>query len=374
MAGTSAGSIVAALLAAGMPVERMRELVGELDYLGFRDRSTRDRIPLIGPLASVLFENGFYEGDHLHAWLGTELAKLGVHTFGDLRIEDAGSSLAEDQSYRLVVLAADLTTGELVRLPWDYPRYGLDPDKQSVADAVRASMSIPYFFEPRKLEDADGEEHLLVDGGVLSNYPLEVFDRTDGQAPALAHLRRDAAPSAPGRQHQIFPQLRVLRRVGALGFLELLVTTLVVGRDQGYLNQPWVKARSMQVDNLGINPVDFGITKDEAARLFQSGHDRARGVPGRVDWSLYLRRFRRARPGGLASWRPPSSYRSTAWLASAASQAPLARVRADLRGLAAQDVPRCGGLCIHRSTISKGEALRPAAQAMFSPVSALLEG
>ena len=42
-----------------------------------------------------------------------------------------------------------MTTGQLVRLPWDYRRvYGLDPDEQSVADAVRASMAIPFFFRP----------------------------------------------------------------------------------------------------------------------------------------------------------------------------------------------------------------------------------
>ena len=144
-----------------------------------------------------------------------------------------------------------------------------------MADAVRASMSIPYFFEPKKLKDVDEKEHLLVDGGVLSNYPLEVFDRTDGKRPRWPTFGVTLLPPLPAGSTQIFPQLRGLRRVGALGFLESLVTTLVVGRDQGYLNQPWVKARSMQVDNLGINPVDFGITKDEAARLFQSGHDRA---------------------------------------------------------------------------------------------------
>ena len=72
------------------------------------------------------------------------------------------------------------------------------------------------------------------------------------------------------------------------------MTTLVVGRDRRYLNQPWVSARSMQVDNLGINPVDFGIqTKDQAATLFQSGRDRAEGrfLAG-WDWETYLRKFR----------------------------------------------------------------------------------
>ena len=120
LAGTSAGSIAAALLAADMPSARMRELVSKLDYRRFRDRSTLDRVPALGPAASVLLENGFYEGDYLRDWLAGELEQLGVRTFGDLRMDDPDSSLPPEQRYRLVVMAADLTRGELIRLPWDY--------------------------------------------------------------------------------------------------------------------------------------------------------------------------------------------------------------------------------------------------------------
>src|SRR5205085_3687670 len=49
IAGTSAGSIVGSLLAAGMPATRLRKLVSELDYPSFLDRGALDRVPLIGP-------------------------------------------------------------------------------------------------------------------------------------------------------------------------------------------------------------------------------------------------------------------------------------------------------------------------------------
>ena len=72
-------------------------------------------------------------------------------TFEDLRItpeEDPGMSLPENKRYRLVVHTSDITRGQLVRLPWDYGLYGQDRDDQDVVAAVRASMSIPFFFEP----------------------------------------------------------------------------------------------------------------------------------------------------------------------------------------------------------------------------------
>ena len=60
-------------------------------------------------------------------------------------------------------------------------------DDQLVADAVRASMSIPFFYEPLRFRrrDADGKQvvSVMVDGGMLSNFPIDVFDRTDGKPP-----------------------------------------------------------------------------------------------------------------------------------------------------------------------------------------------
>ena len=110
-------------------------------------------------------------------------------TFGDLAIDD--DELPPEQRYRLVVTVADVTTGQLVRLPWDYRRvYGLDPDEQSVADAVRASMSIPFFFRPVSVTSAAGLTSTLVDGGLLSNFP----DRL--ARPARTDRRRGGRVSA----------------------------------------------------------------------------------------------------------------------------------------------------------------------------------
>ena len=86
-------------------------------------------------------------------WVEDQLAEFGVSTFADLAIADR--TLPAEQRYRLVVTVADVTLGQLVRLPWDYQRvYGLDPDEQSVADAVRASTAIPFFYPPRELTSA----------------------------------------------------------------------------------------------------------------------------------------------------------------------------------------------------------------------------
>jgi NTE family protein len=149
VAGTSAGAIVGALIAAGAPPEALTQTMREIDYRRFEDKGFLDHFGVAGRGLSVLFEKGIYEGAYLRDWLHGLLSDVGAATFGDLRItDDPDSSLPPERAYRLVVLTSDVSRGRLVRLPWDYPRYGLDPDEQFVADAVRASMSIPIFYEP----------------------------------------------------------------------------------------------------------------------------------------------------------------------------------------------------------------------------------
>jgi NTE family protein len=271
VAGTSAGSIVGALVAAGMPGARLRELVEGLDYRRFLDKDVLDRVPLIGPPLSLVLENGYAEGDYFVEWLTRRLAELGVRTFADLRIDDdPGADPRPEHRWRLVVMAADVSRGELLRLPWDYRRYGLDPDEQPVADAVRASISVPYLFEPYRLRYAAGESS-LVDGGLVSNYPIDVFDRTDGQPPRWPTVGVTLIPRLPAADTKLVPPLRALRLLPGFRFLEQVVVTAVVGRDQGYLAQPWVRDRSIEVDSLGVNPFDFTIGPQTVERLYQSG-------------------------------------------------------------------------------------------------------
>ena len=292
IAGTSAGSIVGALAAAGMTSDRMLEVMGALDWQRFRDPGPIDRVPWLGPAASVLLDQGIYEGDYVREWLAGQLADLGVRTFGDLRIADEESSLDPDEAYALVVMATDITRGELVRLPWDYrARYGLDPDDQLVADAVRASMSIPIFFEPVRLRHSDGETSTLVDGGVLSNYPIDVFDRTDGRAPRWPSFGVTLLPRLPAGNVQLFPALGLFKR-GLPHYLECLVTTTVVGRDQGYLAKPWVQARTIEIETSGVGVVEFDVDEAGRAALHEAGHAAAGAFIDGWKFDDYSRRFR----------------------------------------------------------------------------------
>lgn len=296
VSGTSAGSIVGAVIAAAAQTgmisgAQVKDLALQLDYRKFLDPGPIERVPFVGPSLALLRGSGIYQGDYARDWVRSQLADLGVSTFGDLAIDDP--DLPPEQRYRLVVTVSDVTTGQLVRLPWDYRRvYGLDPDEQSVADAVRASMSIPFFFRPVTLTSSVGLESTLVDGGLVSNFPIDSLDRTDGRRPRWPSFGITLLPNLPDGNDKVIPALAPLRLLGAPHLLEEVITTVLVGRDQAYLNQPWVGARTIRVDSTDVGFLDFDISDGEVEALYEQGCAAAEKFLSTWDWAAYLRRFR----------------------------------------------------------------------------------
>jgi NTE family protein len=294
-AGASAGAIcatlLAALAAAGRPVSDLVPILDTIDYQAFVAAGLTGRA-VSG--ARLLTRQGLYNGDYLRDWLGRQLAGIGVSTFGDLAIDD--DELPAHQRSRLVVTVSDVTRGWSTRLPWDYPKYGVDPAKQLLVDAVRASMSIPFYFRPVSLTSADGITSTLVDGGVLSNFPIDSFDRFDGKPPRWPTFGVTVMPNLPEGNDRLIPGVGVLRLLGPPSvLLEQLITTMFVGHDQTYLNQPWVSARAIRVDSTSVNFLDFDISRKDAQALYAKGYAAAQDFLSTWNWVEYLERFRQYR-------------------------------------------------------------------------------
>jgi NTE family protein len=272
VAGTSAGAIVGALVAActstGKDLGTLVQVMQSVDYESFRDKTALDHLGLPGEAAELLLARGIYKGDFLVKWLSTELEKLGVKTFGDLRIpdaEDPSSALPPNKRYRLVVMASDISSGQLVRLPWDCEEhYGIDPDTLRVVDAVRASMSIPFFFQPAELRTGDHRKITLVDGGMLSNFPIECFDRTDATPPRWPTFGVKLSAKPAARQ---VPQTVDSSAELAVACLK----TLLGAHDAYHLADDRTTLRTVFVDTLGVNATDFGISAATQQQLYQNG-------------------------------------------------------------------------------------------------------
>ncbi|HVM65860.1 MAG TPA: patatin-like phospholipase family protein [Acidimicrobiales bacterium] len=265
IAGTSAGAIVGALVAAsvtvGKPLAGLVGVMRELEYPRFRDGTALDRLWVPGRVVQLLAARGIYKGRYVVAWLEEQLRTIGVETFGDLRItaeDDPGSALPPGERYRLVVMTSDISRGQLVRLPWDCARYGIDPDSMRIVDAVRASMSIPFLFEPARLKGAT-----VVDGGMLSDFPVEIFDRPDGQArwPTFG-IKLSARPGAV---------VKAMPTGSISDFALACLRTLLGEHDQYHLDDDHVVERTIFVDTLGVAATDFDIDAPTQEALYANG-------------------------------------------------------------------------------------------------------
>ena len=296
VAGTSAGAIAACLIAsiskAGKPIPAMRTYLGQLEFAKFMPESALHRwfdhqggaLEMIGDAAILTHRIGLYTGDYLAEWLHPILDGLGVRTFADLKItqsDDPGMSLPPNKRYRLLVHTSDLTRGELVQLPWDYGYYGLPADQEEVVRAVRASMSIPFFFEPVMVEANATEVDVAMpdgrvikqhydagsvtwtDGGMLRNFPIGAFDRVDGQ-PArwptigvkLSSLQMNFGPTAAS--------------TSAVGVGIRALHTMMNEWDR-YNVEATTAARTIFVANAGLTATQFDLTTDQQNELFING-------------------------------------------------------------------------------------------------------
>jgi NTE family protein len=292
VAGASAGAIVGSLVAAGMCASDLQALMTSLDYTRFRDDTKLDHLPVVGKGLSLWLDHGIYAGDHFHGWIRDQLSGLGVDTFHDLYQADPGSSLPANEQYKLVVMTSDVSRGRLLRLPWDYISDDIEADKQSVADAVRASMSIPFFFRPVTLDIPKAAPSTLVDGGMLSNFPVDSFDRSDGKPPRWPTIGiKLSAQQVPNQVvHEVKGDLSL-----ALGMLG----TMQSWHDQMHLNDPTVQKRTIFVDTFGVNATDFSIDKPTQQKLYDNGRKAAEaflGGPG-VELGEWVRTTEAAKRG-----------------------------------------------------------------------------
>ncbi|MEK7510133.1 MAG: patatin-like phospholipase family protein [Patescibacteria group bacterium] len=262
VAGTSAGAIVAAFVAAGYKAKEMKEILDGLDYLKFKDKGPEDYIPMVGSLVSLFLTKGIYEGDFFEQWIRKLLEAKNIHTFSDLVIPEHQGDLR--YRYKLSVIVSDITKGNLVILPEDIADYGWDPDELNVARAVRMSMSLPFFYRPVVLKDRKGTPHYIVDGGILSNFPVWIYDDDEYGSPWPTLGYKLVEPEA--RPHAIR---------GPVTLFAALFSTMMEAHDARYIKDANFM-RTIPIPTLGIQTTEFEITKERKEALYQSGVNAAK--------------------------------------------------------------------------------------------------
>jgi NTE family protein len=294
VAGTSAGAIVATLLAAGYSAADLKEIILDLDFNRFKDPTWEMRIPLAGSLLSILKNQGLYKGDYFHGLMRHYLEAKGVHTFRDLVHPDP----TDDPRYRykVQVIASDVTGRQLLVLPRDAAQLGIDVDDLKVADAVRMSMSIPVFFTPVRVHNRkSAQTHLIVDGGMLANFPVWLFD-SDGVPdwPTFGLKLVEPDPRTPISE-RLPSDGRAHGGIGAVvDFAKSLVATMTEFYDRLYLEKDTF-VRTIPIPTLGISSTEFDLSRDQALQLYQAGRTAAEQFLETWNFAGYVAEFRKGK-------------------------------------------------------------------------------
>lgn len=278
VAGTSAGAITACMTSFNLPFEETKELVDTLDYKKIPLESSYPELKAIsepalrefeaifgdvGSLYRLITKYGWYSSEYFYSWLKKQIAsqfdhtkKLPPYSFADFK----NPSIHKDQRpfHDLYVVGTNLSYRSSIIFCYE------NTPHMEVAQAVRISMSIPLFFEAVEYSTymADTSANIFCDGGVMWNYPINIFDS--------ALFKED-------KQSGVNEQTLGLRFLSCteyhkinnfLDFLNSLYHSQLRVQQNYFDNSPQDIARSIQIDPGDVSFVDFDITVGDGTYLF----------------------------------------------------------------------------------------------------------
>lgn len=309
VAGTSAGSIVASMVAAGMSDADLRAAMSSLDYRRFNEIDPKkftgvvswlSRVPVVGRVATVLTRGGTYSGNYLVEVVDRYLKERDADTWGKLR-----QRVAEGRASNLKIISYTYNEQEQVTFPRAYQEeFGFSDEQaadQPISFAVRASSSIATFFVPPTLRDSSGRTWIFGDGGSAEDLP---WLTAQGMNPDIRTV--GVRLSKPQAYQSIKPQSI---STGVRLFWKLLTTGPKAG-EQALEEMPQIAANLITPDTLGIDSTNFGITPAQVQALYRSGYEAgrewvARDMAQRAAIRSALRRGWVQLPGGLRVGRTP---------------------------------------------------------------------
>lgn len=284
VAGTSAGAMVAVMVALRYTAEEMRQVLESLNFKDFKDSSKgilRDTIRL-------LKNYGWYKGDFFRNLMAKLIEKKTGN--GEMTFEQ----LEETGKYRkLYLVGADLTAG----ISKVFSASNQETKTVKVADAARISMSIPLFYAA--VRGGNNNKHVFVDGGLLDNYTVKTFDRQNYLAD-INNARRTEyyekinekfrMQRSTSKNEYVYNKETLGFRLdakedidmfltheenfneinGFFDYTKALVTTLIDFQTNSHLHSDdW--QRTVYIDTLGVRAIDFDIPKEKKDELVASG-------------------------------------------------------------------------------------------------------
>lgn len=242
-AGSSAGSIIAAGLAIGYMPQEIVKIMLDTDFEDFLD----DSIGVALDANRLVNKYGYCKGKYFLKWAKDLIKdKTGdsKYTFGDLW---------NDRKIELIITGTNLTKQRL-----DLFSHKTHPN-MPIATAVRISMSIPFLFVPFEYEDC-----LYVDGGVLNNYPIDVFGKGNAKTLGIKLITDDEERRKTENEDMEFE----IDNVG--DFTTSLINIMLLEIEKKYVEKSYWD-RTIAINTGTVSSMEFDLDEDKANFLYKRG-------------------------------------------------------------------------------------------------------
>jgi len=312
--GTSAGAITAVLFGVGYTVDEAQVLLEEFKFDEFLDSHYKE--PLlrlkkdinnlsVNYLISNIFtlykiykrlnkkiHMGIFPGEQFRKWIEDKIfLKLGIKnaTFKELQylIEKKELKNSLDLKY-LFLTGSNLSTGKC-----EIFSHLHTPD-MIISDAVRISMSIPIIFNPHRIYiknqygerviDSNKQNSLYVDGGLLNNYPISMFD-TKRSVNNNGYIENNYINSETLGFRLVSTELKTNYEKSFeiltnnsndekfSSYLQMLFNFYWLSEGNSHAEKIKDKERTIYIDTLSMGVFDFDLSIEDKKKLIKSGQD-----------------------------------------------------------------------------------------------------
>lgn len=292
VAGTSAGAITAGVTSLNLPYHDIKKYVDTLDFKKIKQKTTIEKkgslsaelkaeleSKLGGDLHCILRlieDYGWYSSQYFYQWIQGVIAeqfdatkKAPPYTFEDFTKPELHKNNRE--FHELLIVATDMTSKQTRVFSYE------TSPKMEVATAIRASMSIPLFFESLEIDDYAKDTslaHTFCDGGLLRNYPITIFDDEDVYEGNFHEtganlLTLGGKFSTPVNDKPI---------KNFFDYVEALVNCIERSQEDNFLHSEMDVERSILIDTskIAITDFDIAVGDDKYNYLLQQGEKATR--------------------------------------------------------------------------------------------------
>lgn len=245
--GTSSGAMIASLFSIGCSSQEIQELMKTTNFENFKDGNWS----IFGDAYRFYSEFGIYKGDYAETWIeGLLKGKTGISNITFLQI-------FENYGIKLII------TGTALNKKLTHYYNHTNTPNMKVSHAVRISMGYPIVFKPIQEND-----EILVDGGLLDNYPINYFftsEKTEDQNTiGFILLSEESKPT----KRMYYGNDKI---ANMMEYCDALIDTLCLQVERESMKTRYWKS-TVGINTENISTFEFNLTNEQKETLYFNGY------------------------------------------------------------------------------------------------------